>query len=77
MKNDISYKNYLIRGESFQRENNGAWIPRYTLTRPKTESTGKESDFPSQQYQFNESFPTESEADEYALGRAREWVDKN
>ena len=75
MKNDISYKNYRIRGESFQRENHGAWIPQYTMTRQETGAQG--TGFPSQQYQFNESFPTESEADEYALRRAREWVDSN
>ncbi len=77
MKNSISYKNCHIRGESFQREKNGTWIPQYTLTRPETESTGKGCDFPSQQYQFNEAFPTESEADEYALQKAREWIDSN
>jgi hypothetical protein len=77
MKNDISYKDCFIRGESFQREKNGAWIPQYTLTRPTTESTGKGSDFPSHQYQWNEAFPTEAEADAYALRRAMEWVDAN
>jgi hypothetical protein len=47
------------------------------LTRPKTESTGKGSDFPSHQYQYNEAFPNEAEADAYALGKAMEWVDAN
>jgi hypothetical protein len=77
MKNSISYKDCLIRGESFQREKNGAWIPQYTLMRPKTESTGKGCDFPSHQYQYNEAFPNEAEADAYALRRAKEWVDTN
>ncbi len=75
MKNSISYKNCHIRGESFQREKNGTWIPQYTLMRHETGSKGKE--FPSSQYQFNEAFPTESEADEYALQKAREWIDSN
>jgi hypothetical protein len=75
MKNGISYKNCLIRGESFQREKNGTWVPQYTLTRQETGS--KENAFPSYQYQFNEAFPTESEAEEYALRRAREWIDSN
>ena len=75
MKNGISYKNCLIRGESFQREKNGPWVPQYTLMRHET--GGKGNDFPSSQYQFNEAFPTESEADEYALRRAREWIDRN
>ena len=31
MKSSISYQNCLIRGESFQREKNGNWVPQYTL----------------------------------------------
>jgi len=77
VKNSVPYKNCLIHTESFQREKNGTWIPQYTLTRPTTESTGKGSDFPSHQYQFNEAFPTEAEADAYAFGKAMEWVDAN
>ena len=75
MKDGIAYKNCLIRGESFQREKNGTWIPQYCLVRHETGSKGH--NFPSYQYQFEEAFPTESEADEYALRRAREWVDRN
>jgi hypothetical protein len=75
MKPDISYKDCLIRGEAFQREKNGTWVAQYTVTRQDTGSTG--SGFPSHQYQFNEAFPSESEADEYALRRAREWIDKS
>ncbi len=75
MKTSISYKNYLVQGESFQREKNGTWIPQYTLIRHETGSQGNY--FPSQQYQFNEAFPTESEADEFALQKAKEWIDKN
>jgi hypothetical protein len=75
MKSSISYKNCLIRGESFQREKNGRWIPQYTLTRQN--AANSENHFPSQQYQLNEAFMTEDEADDYALQRAREWIDKN
>jgi hypothetical protein len=75
VKNSISYKNCSIYTESFQREKNGSWIPQYTVTLPETGR--KPTDFPSHQYQFNEAFPTESDADEYALRRAREWVDQN
>ncbi len=75
MRSSISYKDCLIRGESFQREKNGTWIPQYTLTR--SETGRKPNDFPSHQYQFNEAFPTESEADEYALQKAKEWIDGN
>jgi hypothetical protein len=75
MKSSISYKNCLIRGESFQREKHGKWIPQYTLTRQNT--GGNENHFPSQQYQLNEAFSTEDEADDFALQRAMEWIDKN
>ena len=75
MKSSISYKNCLIRGESFQRERNGKWIPQYTLIRQNTANSGNH--FPSQQYQLNEAFTTEDEADAFALQRAREWIDKN
>jgi hypothetical protein len=46
---------------------------RITLTRKNQGSN--ENDFPSQQYQLNEAFTTEDEADDYAL--PREWIDKN
>lgn len=75
MKDGILYKDCLIRGESFQREKHGTWIPKYSLVRHETGSNGH--DFPSYQYQFNEAFPTESIAGEYALQKAREWVDRN
>ena len=75
MNNGILYKHHLIRGESFQREKNGTWVAQYTVVRQ--EGGGKGNGFPSSQYQCNEVFPTESEADEYALRRAKEWVDRN
>jgi hypothetical protein len=77
VKNNVPYKNCVVYTESFQREKNGAWIPQYSVTRPKTENTGKGRDFPSHQYQYNEAFPNEAEADAYALGKAMEWIDKN
>ncbi|MGH7826339.1 MAG: hypothetical protein ACREQ7_14335 [Candidatus Binatia bacterium] len=75
MKSSILYKNCLIRGESFQREKNGTWIPQYVWTRQSGTNTG--THFPSQQYQLNETFPTEDEADDFALQKAMEWIDKN
>jgi hypothetical protein len=75
MKGDTSYKNCRIRGESFQREKNGTWIPQYTLTRDFSGS--KQADFPSHQYQFNQTFPSESEADDFAVQKAMEWIDKS
>jgi hypothetical protein len=75
MKSSISYKNCFIRGESFQREKNGTWVPQYTLTRQNTKNSGNH--FPSHQYQLNEIFRTENEADDFALQKAMEWIDKN
>ena len=75
MKLRITYKNHLIVGESFPRAKNGSWVSQYTLKRE--ESAGNENDFPSHQYQFNAVFRTEREADEYALLRAQQWIDKN
>jgi hypothetical protein len=74
MKSTVSYKNYLIRAESFQREKNGTWIPQYNFTRQTIASKG--NDFPSQQYQLNEALPTEDAADDFALQKAMEWIDK-
>ena len=75
MKSSISYKNCFIRGESFQREKNGTWIPQYLLTRQDTGNKG--NDFPSHQYQLNAMFLTEGEADDFAVQQAMEWIDKN
>ena len=65
MRSGIPYKNCLINGESFQRESNGRWTAQYLVTRLNagSERTG----FPSQQYQLNEVFATENEADAKAL----------
>lgn len=75
MKLTAVYKNYLIVGESFQREKNGSWVSQYTLTREK--SAGNGNDFPSHQYQLNAIFQTERGADEYAVQQAQQWIDKN
>jgi len=75
MKSSISYKGCLIRGESFQREKNGSWIPQYILTRQDTGN--KETDFPSNQYRLNEIFMTEDEADDFAVQKAMEWIAKD
>lgn len=73
MNTEITYKGYLIRGESFQRETSGTWVPQYTVTR-QDEGTTK-GDFPSHQYQFNHAYPTQGEADEYAVQNAQRWID--
>jgi hypothetical protein len=75
MKANTPYKNYLICGESFQREKNGAWVPQYTLIRQDAATERK--DFPSHQYQFNHTCPTEREADEFAVQSAQAWIDNN
>jgi len=75
MRSSISYKNYLIRLESFQREEKGTWVPQYYLARQSIGSN--ETDFPSQQYQFNEALQSADEADDFALSKAMKWIDKN
>lgn len=75
MRNEISYKHHLIRGESFQREKNGKWVAQYLITRQLT--GGETKGFPSQQYQLYDVFGTEDEADDFALQRAIEWLDQN
>lgn len=75
MKEESLYKNYLIHGESFQRETNGAWVPQYTVTRQEAES--EKRDYPSHQYQFNHAYATEREADEFAMQKARDWIDRS
>jgi hypothetical protein len=50
-------------------------VPQYTLTRQNTKNSGNY--FPSHQYQLNEIFQTEDEADDFALQKAMEWIDKN
>ncbi|MGH9638204.1 MAG: hypothetical protein ACRD72_25495 [Candidatus Angelobacter sp.] len=75
MRHDTPYKNYLIRGESFQREKNGSWIPQYTVLRQ--DAPTESFDYPSHQYQLHHSCSTEREADEFAVRKAQEWIDKN
>jgi hypothetical protein len=75
MKPSVSYRDYLIQGESFQREKNGAWIPQYVWRHLQADGKTEVSAFPSDQYQLHVAFETENEADEYALRRAKEWID--
>jgi hypothetical protein len=75
MKSSISYQNCLIRGESFQLEKNGKWVPQYTLR--SQESKDKLRDFLSHRAQLDKTFPTESAADDFALQGAMKWIDKN
>ena len=74
MNKDVIYKDYLIRGESFQREENGTWIPQYMVIRQDAPIERRE--FPSHQYQFNQAYCTELEANEFAVQKARDWIDK-
>ena len=75
MNDELIYKGYLIRGESFQREENGTWVPQYTVIR-QDDATKAKIDFPSHQYQFNHVYPTQREANEYAAQSAQHWIDR-
>jgi hypothetical protein len=68
------YKNHRIAGESFQREKKGSWVSQYTLVRE--ESAGNGNHFLSHHHQFNAIFRTEREANQYALQRAQQWIDR-
>jgi hypothetical protein len=73
VSDNVSYKNYFINCESFQREKHGSWVPQYTISRQVAEP----SDFPSHQYQFSQTYCTKNDADCFATEKAREWIDKN
>lgn len=75
MKNSISYKNCLIRGESFQLAQSSGWIPRFTLLRQDTDRTWNES--PSHHDRLDKVFWTKNEADEFAVQDAMRCVDRN
>lgn len=75
MESSISYKNCLIRGESFQLPQSDSWIPRYTLMR---ENDVSESDGTLTHHdRLDKVFWTKNEADAFALNDAIQWLDKN
>jgi hypothetical protein len=71
MKSDISYKNYRIRGESFQPTQSSGWIPRYVLQRANPSA----GDSPLSHDRLDKSFGSKSEADDYAVRDAKSWID--
>jgi len=73
MEHDISYKNYLIRGESFQPTQSSGWIPRYILQRA---NLGVDADdFPLSHDRLDKAFGSKSEADDFAVQDAKNWID--
>jgi len=74
MKTSISYKNCLIRSESFQLAKSGGWIPRYTLT--LQEAGNRWNGTPSHHDRLDQVFWTENEADKFALQDAMLWIDE-
>lgn len=76
MKSSISYKNCLIRSESFQLAPNSSWIPQYTLTRQKS-GLGSITESPKHHARLDKVFWSENEADEYALQDAMRWIDSH
>jgi hypothetical protein len=75
MKNNVSYKNCLIRGESFQLAQSSGWVPRYTLTRQ--DARNRWNGAPSHYDRLDQVFWTENEADKFALQDARRWIDES
>jgi hypothetical protein len=75
MKRNFSYKDCLIRSDSFQLSQSSSWIPRYILTRENRESEG--NDTPSSHDRLDKVFGTENEADEFAVQDAMRRIDRN
>jgi hypothetical protein len=75
MKRNISYKNCLIRSESFQLTQSSSWIPRSIVTcdHRVSERDGN----PSRHDRLDKVFWTENEADEFAVQDAMRWIDRN
>lgn len=73
MKHGDSYKNYLIRGESFQPTQSSGWIPRYVLQRANPSAGGDDS--PLSHDRLDKAFGSKSDADEFAVQDAKSWID--
>jgi len=74
MKSSVSYKNCLIRSESFQLAQSSSWIPRYTLTRQ--DATNKWNGTPSHHDRLDKVFWTENAADDFAVQDAMRRIDR-
>jgi hypothetical protein len=75
MKGNISYKNCVIRGESFQLAQSSGWIPRFILMRQDSDRTWNGP--PSHHDRLDKVFGTKNEADEFAVQDAMRCVDRN
>jgi hypothetical protein len=75
MKRILSYKNCLIRTESFQVTESSSWIPRYILTRQGPD--GNSSGASCHRDRLDQVFCTEGEADDFALQDAVRWIDSS
>ena len=71
MKTMISYKNCLIRSESFQFGLNGGWIPRYAIMHQGADRDAS----PSHHDRLDKACRSEHEADEFAVQDAKRRVD--
>jgi len=75
MKQAISYKNYRIRGESFQPTQSSGWIPRYGLQHANPGGDADPS--PLGHDRLDKAFGRETEADAFAVQDAKSWIDKS
>jgi hypothetical protein len=76
MERVISYKQRLIRGESFQLPQSDSWIPRYTLVCEDIDKR-QSDDFLTYRDWLDKVFWTKNEADEFALKEAMQWIDRS
>jgi len=73
MKYEISYKNYLIRCESFELTQDSGWIPRCVLQRVNPNVGTDDSRIGHDRLDM--AFGSESEADDFAVQDAKCWID--
>ena len=73
MKPDISYKNYFIRGKSFQPTQNSGWIPRYVLQCVHPSAASGDAELSHDR--LDKAFGSAAEADDFAVQDAMRWID--
>ncbi len=71
MKHDTSYKNFRIRGESFQPTESSGWIPRFVLQAENPDADPA----PVSHDRLDKVCVSQTEADAFAVQDAKNWLD--
>ena len=69
MENYISYSNWIIQTQSFEKIPTGGLIPRFKLKFPVRGLLCRD--------RLDKVFSSKDEADEFALEEAMDWIDKD